>query len=155
MPGSQCGRGRTALDGVGAVSLGGLVPGGPVRAGSGGGVGCDAGVGGRFFEADCAQDSLVGGAGCGAPPGGARRSGERAEVHLVELAADVGPRVVGAGLDDPDLEECEPAQDDSGSDAVFEPVVDGPEVQRGFNAAPASFDFEELFVTQRDVFDGQ
>ena len=123
MPGSQCGRGRTALDGVGAVSLGGLVPGGPVRAGSGGGVGCDAGV--------------------------------RAEVHLVELAADVGPRVVGAGLDDPDLEECEPAQDDSGSDAVFEPVVDGPEVQRGFNAAPASFDFEELFVTQRDVFDGQ
>ncbi|CCM63437.1 hypothetical protein BN381_220011 [Candidatus Microthrix parvicella RN1] len=81
----------------------------------------------------------MGGAGCGAPPNGARSSGERAEVHLVELVADVGPRLVGAGLDDPDVEEGEPAQDDMGSDAVFEPVVDGPEVQRGFHVAPAPF----------------
>ena len=77
---------------------------GRVGAGSGGGR-CDAGVGGGFFETDRAQDFLLGGGGSGASLDSPGCAGERAEVHLVELVGDVGPRVVGAGLDDPDVEQ--------------------------------------------------
>jgi hypothetical protein len=45
----------------------------------------------------------------------------------------------------------EPAQQDVGADAFFEPVVDGAQVEDGFHVPPAALDFQQLLVAQRDV----
>ena len=65
------------------------------------------------------------------------------------------PGVAGGGLDDPDQEQGEPAEDDVGADAVFEPVVDRPQFQGGLHVPPAAFDLQQLLVAQRDVLGGQ
>jgi hypothetical protein len=38
-----------------------------------------------------------------------------------------------------------------GADALFEPVVDGPQVKDRFHVAPAALDFQELLVAGGDV----
>src|SRR5712672_3388886 len=91
----------------------------------------------------------------GALPEGAGRAGEGAHVQAVQVAADVVPGVAGGGLDDPDEQQRQPAQDDVGADAFFEPVAGGPQVDDLFHVPPAAFDFQELLVAQRDVLGGQ
>uniref|UniRef100_UPI001D015DCC hypothetical protein n=1 Tax=Nonomuraea phyllanthi TaxID=2219224 RepID=UPI001D015DCC len=54
-------------------------------------------------------------------PGGA---GEGAQVEAVEFAAGVLPGRSCRGLNDADEQEGEPAEDDVGADAFFEPVID-------------------------------
>ena len=80
------------------------------------------------------------------------RAGQGDLVHPVELVAEVAPGVAGVGLGDADEEQGQPAQQDVGADAAFEVVVDGAQVEGGLHVPPASFDFEELFVAQSDVF---
>jgi hypothetical protein len=50
--------------------------------------------------------------------------------------------------------EGEPAEDDVGADALFEPVVDGAQVKDRFHVAPASLDFQELLVAGGNVLGG-
>ncbi len=45
----------------------------------------------------------------------------------LELVADPCPGASGGVLGDAHQEEGEPAEDDVGADALFEPVVDGPQ----------------------------
>src|SRR5215468_8524810 len=59
------------------------------------------------------------------------------------------------GLDDPDEQEGEPAQDDVGADALFQVVVDRVQVEYRFHVAPAAFDLQELLVAERDVLGGE
>ena len=42
-----------------------------------------------------------------------------------------------------------------GADAVFEAVVDRPQLQGGLHVPPAAFDLQQLLVAQRDVLRGQ
>ena len=65
------------------------------------------------------------------------------------------PGLAGAGLDDPDQEQREPAEHDVGADALFEAVVDRAQVEDLFHVPPAAFDFQELLVAQRDIGRGQ
>src|SRR3954469_21119717 len=67
----------------------------------------------------------------------------------------VGPGGAGLGLDDADEQQGEPAEDDVGADAFFEPVVDRPQVDDLFHVSPAAFDLQELLVAQGDVLGGQ
>jgi hypothetical protein len=41
------------------------------------------------------------------------------------------------------------------ADAWFDAVVDGPEIEGGFEVAEASFGFEEVLVAERNIFCGQ
>lgn len=41
------------------------------------------------------------------------------------------------------------------ADAVFKAVEQGAQLEGGLHVAPPAFDFEELLVAERDVFDGQ
>ncbi|WP_405088491.1 hypothetical protein [Microbispora sp. NBC_01389] len=61
------------------------------------------------------------------------------------------PGHAGLGLNDADEQQGEPAQDDVGADAFFEPVVDRPQVDGLLHVAPAALDFQELLVAQGDV----
>src|SRR5215211_8086514 len=108
-----------------------------------------------FCEVEGPEDAGLGGGGGGAPADGAGRSGEGAQVHAVELVAQVAPGVVAGGLGDADQQQGEPAQDHVGADAVFEAVVDGAELEGGLHVPPAAFDFEELLVAEPDVFGGE
>ena len=101
------------------------------------------------------EDAGLGVGGGGAPFHGVGRSGEGAEVDLVEVVAHVPPRVPGAGFGDTDQQEGEPAQHDVSADAGLEAVVDGSQFEGGLHVAPAPFDLEELLVAERDVFDRQ
>jgi hypothetical protein len=80
------------------------------------------------------------GGGRGGLAEGAGGAGEGADVQLVELVADVVPGQAGGGLGDADQQQGQPAQDDVGADALFEAVVDRPQVQGGLEGAPAAFD---------------
>src|SRR6185437_3427887 len=68
-----------------------------------------------------------------------------------ELAAGAVPRSAGGGLGDADEEQGEPAEDDVGADTLFEPVIDGPQVDDLLHVSPAALDFEELLVSGGDV----
>jgi hypothetical protein len=72
-------------------------------------------------------------------------------VEPVEVTAHGRPGVAGAGLDDADQEQREPAQHDVSADAFFEAVIDRAQVQDLLHVPPAAFDFQELLVAQRDV----
>jgi hypothetical protein len=85
-------------------------------------------------------------------PEGAGGAFEGADVQFLQVLADPVPGVAGGGLDDPDQEQREPAEDDVGADAVFEPVVDRAQFQGGLHVPPAAFDLQQLLVAQRDVF---
>jgi hypothetical protein len=49
-------------------------------------------------------------------------------VEAVELGTDGGPGAAGGGLGDPDQQQREPAEQDVSADAVFQPVVDRPQL---------------------------
>ena len=106
-----------------------------------------------FGDVERGEDSGLGLGGAGAAFDGAGGAGEGAEVHLVEVVVQVRPGVAGGVLGDADEQQGEPAQHDVGADAVFKAVVDGAQLEGGLHVAPAAFDFEELFVAERDVFD--
>ena len=55
------------------------------------------------------------------------RAGEGTDVQALQLVAGAGARGVGASLDDPGQEQGEPAEQDVGAYAVFEPAkpIDG------------------------------
>jgi hypothetical protein len=55
------------------------------------------------------------------------------------------PGLAGAGLDDADEQQREPAQHNVGADALFEVVTDRAQVEDLFHVPPAAFDLEELF----------
>lgn len=55
-----------------------------------------------FGNVQGAEDACLGGGGGGAALDGAGRAGEGAEVHLVELVAEVPPGVAGSGFSDAD-----------------------------------------------------
>ena len=75
-------------------------------------------------------EQVAGGPGdLGALPEGADRAGEGADADALQFAAHGRPGLPGVVLGDADEQEGEPAQDDVGADALFEPVVDGPQVQ--------------------------
>jgi hypothetical protein len=95
------------------------------------------------------------GAGLGGLAEQPGRAGEGADVQALELVAGAGPGGVGAGFHDAGQQQCEPAEHDVGADAVFEPVIDRPQVQDLLHVAPAALDLEELLVAQRDVLRGQ
>ena len=78
-----------------------------------------------------------------------------AGVEPIEFAAGVLPGAASAGLGDPDEQEGEPAEDDVGADAFFEPMVAGPQVDDLFHVPPASLDLQQLLVIERDVLGGQ
>jgi hypothetical protein len=63
-------------------------------------------------------------------------------VQFLKVLADAVPGAAGGGLDDPDKQQREPAEDDVGADAVFEPVMDRPQFQGGLHVSPAAFDIE-------------
>ena len=54
---------------------------------------------------------------------------ERADVQFLQVLAQQAPGAAGGGLDDPDQQQREPAEDDVGADAVLEPVIDRPQFQ--------------------------
>ena len=60
----------------------------------------------------------------------------------------------GAGLDDPDQEQGEPAEQDVGADPVLEAVVDRAQVDDVLHVAPGVLDGGELLVAQRHVLRG-
>src|SRR5438105_5928041 len=66
-----------------------------------------------------------------------------------------GPGLTGGGLDDPDEQQGEPAQDHVGADTLFEAVIDGPQVEHRLHVPPAALDFQQLLAAQRDVLGGQ
>ena len=65
----------------------------------------------------------------GALAGGAGGPGEGADGDALQVASYRGPGLAGLVLRDADQEQGEPAEDDVGADALFEPVVDGPQVK--------------------------
>ena len=65
------------------------------------------------------------------------------------------PGLAGAAFGDPDEQQREPAEQDVGADAVFEPVEDRAQLQGGLQVAEAAFGLEEVLVAQRDVLGGQ
>ena len=66
---------------------------------------------------------------CGALLDAAGGSGELAEVHAVELVAQVAPGVAAGGLGEADEQQREPAQQHVSADAPLEVVVDGAQVE--------------------------
>jgi hypothetical protein len=58
----------------------------------------------------------LGGGELGALPERAGRAFERADVQFLQVLADAVPGVGGGGLDDPDQEQGQPAEDDVGAD---------------------------------------
>jgi hypothetical protein len=76
-------------------------------------------------------------------------------VDPVQSAAHHGPGLPGGVLGDADEEQGEPAQQHVGADPLFEPVVDGPQVQDGFHVPPAALDLQQLLVAGGDVLGGQ
>src|SRR4051812_21830774 len=144
--------------------------GGGGRGGGGGGGGlggvciCVGGSGGGggelgelwwLGELEGVQDGGLFGEGGGAAPDGAGLAGEGAQVHAVELVAQVAPGVAGGGLGEADEQQGQPAQQHVGADAPFEVVVDGAQVEGRLDVPPASFDLEELLVAEGDVLGGQ
>src|SRR4249920_38832 len=77
-------------------------------------------------------------------------AGEGAGVEPVEVTAHGVPGVAGAGLDDADEQQREPAEHDVGADAFLEAVIDRAQVQDLLHVAPAALDLEELLVAARD-----
>jgi len=70
-------------------------------------------------------EEVAGGLGdLGALPEGAGRAGEGAEADALQLAAHGRPGLPGRVLGDADEQQGEPAQDEVGANALFEPVVD-------------------------------
>ena len=101
-------------------------------------------------------EQVAGGLGqLGALPERAGGAGEGAQVNAVEFAAHDRPGACGGVLGGAGEEEGEPAQQDVGADALFEPVVDRAQVQDGFHVPPAAFDFQELLVADGDVLGGE
>lgn len=78
-------------------------------------------------------------------------SGEGDQVHAVELASDVAPRVSNLDLGNAQDEQCQPAQLHMGADAVLAMVIHRSEVDGGLRVALPSFNFEEGLVSESDV----
>ena len=85
-----------------------------------------------LVDAEFGEQVAGGLGGVGELPEGAGRAGEGADVDAVDLAADLRPGGPGLVLGDADEQEGEPAEDDVGADALFEPVVDRPQVRTDF-----------------------
>src|SRR5437870_3230511 len=77
-----------------------------------------------WVDAELVEDVALLGGELGALAEGAGGAFEGADVQLLELLTEPVPGVAGGGLGDPDQQQRQPAQDDVGSDAVLEPVVD-------------------------------
>jgi len=82
----------------------------------------------RLSDVQGAEDVALAGGELGALLAGAGGSGERAEVHALELVAEVAPGVAGLVLGDPDQQQREPAEDHVRADPVFFAVADGAQV---------------------------
>src|SRR5512142_43421 len=119
----------------------------------GGGVqGVDAGW---FGKVESGEDAPLVGDGLGTLAELAGGAGEGAHVQPVQVVVQLGPAPAGGGLGQPDEQQGQPAQQHVGADAVFLAVVDRAQVEHALHVPPAAFDFEQLLVAQRDVFDGQ
>src|SRR5215472_18425023 len=91
----------------------------------------------RNRDGELGEELFVGAGGGGElleRPGG---SGEGAGVEPVQLAADDRPGAADGGLGDAGEQQGEPAEDDVGSDALLEPVIDRAPVADLLHVAPA------------------
>jgi hypothetical protein len=84
-------------------------------------------------------------------PGG---TGELAQVHALQLPAELGPGVAGGGLGDPNQDQCEEAQGDVGADALLFAVVDRAQVEDVLEVSPGPLDLDELLVQHGQVGGG-
>ena len=75
-------------------------------------------------EVEGGEHVALGLGGFGGLAEGAGGAGEGAGLQALEFVAQAVPGVAGGGLGDADEQQGEPAQQDVGADAVFEPVVD-------------------------------
>src|SRR4051812_39792469 len=78
----------------------------------------------RQRDVDGGEDGPGSGGGLAGLGEGAGGAGEDANVQILQVLANGGPGAAGAGLDDAHQQQGEPAEQDVGADAVFEPVVD-------------------------------
>src|SRR5215204_7481474 len=78
---------------------------------------------GRGGDVEPGEQVALGLGQLGAPADHAGGAGEGAGVEPVEVTTHVVPGVAGAGLDDADEQQREPAQHDVGADAFFEAVI--------------------------------
>jgi hypothetical protein len=76
----------------------------------------------RVGDAQAGQDGVLGGGDVGGRAEGPGGAGEGAEGEQGEFVGDLVPDGAGGGLGDPDEEQGEPAEDDVGGDALFQPV---------------------------------
>ena len=91
------------------------------------------------------EDRLGVGGDLGSLADGAGGAGEVDGVDPVELAADDASGGACVVLGDADEDQCEQAQRDVGLDAVLLAVVDGADLQDGFEVPESAFDVEESF----------
>ena len=74
-----------------------------------------------------------------------------ADVDALQLVAQRGPGVLGAGLGDAREQQSEEGQQHVGSTAVLLAMVDGPQVEDVLLVAPPALDLLELLVVARDL----
>src|SRR5688572_29613908 len=109
----------------------------------------------RLGEVERLEDGPLAVRRLGALTAGAGGTAERAEVHAVELVAQVAPGVVAGGLGEADEQQRQPAEQDVGADAVLQAVVDGTQLERGLHVPPGALDLEQLLVAEGDVLGRQ
>ena len=96
--------------------------------------------------------------GVGRPGGlldGAGLALEGDEVESLQFGRDPSPALAALAFGDPDQQQREPADDDVGADAVFEPVEDGAQLQGGLQVAEGAFGFAQVLVAERDLLGGE
>jgi hypothetical protein len=84
------------------------------------------------------------------------RAGEGDQVQPAELAGELPPGGTGLALGDADQQQQrQPAQQHVAADAMFQPVVDGAQVQGGLQVPEGAFGLQQVLVAERNVFGRQ